>query len=200
MTVWSRRRTPRTAAAVGVVVAALLLAAGCTTAGAESTGNKGYVTGDGSITLISAADRKEAPTLKGERLGGGTLDTADYAGKVIVLNVWGSWCAECRGEATELAAAARALPDARFVGLDTRDPESAAAEAFVRSFRIPYPSLVDQDSQLLLPFYKIVNPNSIPSTIIVDSDGRVAAVVTGATTKSTIVGLVQDVEKTSDGT
>ncbi len=172
-----------------------LVATACTTAGADSTGSKGYVTGDGSIALVAPSERKAAPTLEGDALGGGSLDTADYAGQVIVLNVWGSWCGECRGEAEDLADAARSLPDAQFVGLDTRDPDSAAAEAFVRKFEIPYPSLVDQDSQLLLEFYDIINPNSIPSTIIVDSQGQVAAVVTGATTKSTIVGLVQDVEK-----
>ncbi|MEP6666731.1 MAG: TlpA disulfide reductase family protein [Nocardioidaceae bacterium] len=197
MTVWPRRRTSRSAAAAAIAVIVGLLATGCTTAGADTTGSRGYVTGDGSVTLIAPEDRKQAPTLKGDVLGGGTLDTADFAGQVIVLNVWGSWCAECRGEAPDLAEAARSLPDVQFVGLDTRDPETSAAEAFVRTFDIPYPSLIDQDSRLLLPFYHIINPNSIPSTIIVDSHGRVAAVVTGATIKSTIVGLVQDVEKAS---
>ena len=196
------RRASRTAAAALVVVAALATAtgvSGCTTAGADQTGSKGYVSGDGTIALIDPAKREKAPTLKGDKLGGGTLDTADYARRTIVLNVWGAWCGECRGEAPDLVAAAKKLghPDqVAFVGLDTRDRDSLAL-SYERHFKIPYPSLVDQDSKLLLEFYGIVSPSAIPSTLVIDKQGRLAAVINGPTTTETLVDLVDSVDQSS---
>ncbi len=198
MTLPPRRRRGRhiVHAAAALVVAFVLVAsvASCATSGASSTGAKGYITGDGSVTMIAPADRKPAPTLAGAALGGGTIDTGDYHGKVIVLNVWGSWCGPCRGEALDLVEAADRLPGAQFVGIDTRQngESSAEAKAFVRTFDVPYPSLVDQDSALLLKFYGIINPTSIPSTIVIDAQGRIAALVSGPTTASTLVGLVHE--------
>ena len=151
----SPRRTRRTAASTAAVSAALsavvLLLSACSTSGDNATGNNGYVSGDGTITVIDAADRDRAPTLEGDKLGGGTLDTADYAGNTIVLNVWGSWCGECRAEAEGLVQASKELADktdnqVAFVGLNTRDPSEAPALSYVREFDVPYPSLVDQDS------------------------------------------------------
>lgn len=188
----TRRRT-RTATTALATAAVLWSAVGCTTAGSERTGDNGYVSGDGTITVIDESDREPAPTLRGDKLGGGTLDTADYAGKTLVLNVWGAWCGECRGEAPDLVGAAEALDGVAFVGLDTRDRDSLA-QAFVRRFDVPYPSLVDQDSKLLLEFYDVVSPNAIPSTLVIDRAGRLAAVVSGPTTKATLVDLVNDVD------
>ncbi len=187
-----RRPPARTVTTLLAVVGVLATSSACTTAGADQTGSNGYVSGDGTITLIAPADRKTAPTLQGDRLGGGTLDTADYAGKTLVLNVWGAWCGECRGEAKDLVEASRQLPDTAFVGIDTRDRESLAL-AYVRRFEVPYPSLVDQDSKLLLKFYGVVAANAIPSTLVIDRDGKLAAVITGPTTTSTLVGVVEDV-------
>ncbi len=187
-------RPARTVTAALALMAGLATATACTTAGADRSGGNGYVSGDGSITMIAPADRKPAPTLQGDKLGGGTLDTADYAGQTLVLNVWGAWCGECRGEAKDLVAASRQLPDTAFVGIDTRDRDSLAL-AYVRRFGVPYPSLVDQDSKLLLKFYGIVAANAIPSTLVIDRDGEMAAVITGPTTASTLVGLVEDVEQ-----
>lgn len=195
------RRTPAPAAlaAVAVLMAVTVAVAtsGCTTSRGDQTDNKGYVSGDGSITVIDAADRKQAPTLEGDKLGGGRLDTADYAGQVIVLNVWGAWCGECRAEAEHLVEASRRLAkdDVAFVGLDTRDRDSLAS-AYVRRFDVPYPSLVDQDSKLLLKFYDVVSTNAIPSTLVIDAAGKLAAVINGPTTSDTLVDLVQDVQST----
>lgn len=177
------------------------LTTACTTSGQNATNNNGYVSGDGSITVIDPADRETAPTIKGDKLGGGALDTADLAGKTLVLNVWGSWCGECNAEAADLADASRQLTKSSngavaFVGLDTRDQE-ASALAFQRTYDIPYPSLVDQDGSLLLAFYKIVSPHAIPSTLVIDSDGRLAAVINGPTTATTLVDLVEDVQQST---
>ena len=67
-----------------MAVTVAVATSGCTTSRGDQTDNKGYVSGDRSITVIDAADRKQAPTLEGDKLGGGRLDTADYAGQVIV--------------------------------------------------------------------------------------------------------------------
>ncbi len=186
------RRTRRNLVAAALAVVAVLTSA-CTTSDDSATGTKGYITGDGTVTVLPPDERPQAPEVAGELLGGGTLDVSTYAAQVVVVNVWGSWCPPCRAEAADLVAASKSLPDAAFVGLDTRDKE-AEAEAFVRRYEVPYPSLVDQDSQLLLLFHGIVNLSSVPTTIVIDPDGLVAAFITGATTKTTLVDLVEQIQ------
>lgn len=154
----------------------------------------GYQAGDGTMTVLAVEDRTQAPVLEGPLLGGGEFSTADHAGEIMVLNVWGSWCPPCRAEAPELVAAAKELGDrAQFVGINTRDLDAAPAEAFVRAFEVPYPNLFDPDGQLLLGFGELP-PKAIPSTVIIDAEGRVAARVLGEVDKATLVGLVSDIE------
>jgi peroxiredoxin len=158
------------------------------------TGSKGYISGEGVVTTVESSDRDEAPRLEGEALGGGTVDTADYAGQIMVLNVWAAWCPPCRAEADDLEKAAKQHPDVAFVGINTRD-EDAKAEAFVREEGITYPSLVSEDGSALLEFYGLLNPNSLPSTIVVDQDGKIAALVLGTVTASTLSGIIDDLKK-----
>lgn len=189
------RRTHRIRVAA-VLAAVMALVSGCSTTADSSTGTKGYISGNGAVSVLSPNDRPGAPSVKGTLLGGGTLDVSTYADQVVVLNAWGSWCPPCIGEADDLVAASKALPEAAFVGLNTRD-KSAEAEAFVRRYDVPYPSLVDQDSGLLLLFHDMVNLSSLPLTIVIDADGKVAAVINGATTKTTLVDLVEQIQAES---
>jgi thiol-disulfide isomerase/thioredoxin len=108
--------------------------------------------------------------------------------------VWGSWCAPCRAEAPMLAAAARDLSskDVAFLGIDSRDPSESAARAFVRRFDVPYPSIYDQKGSTLLAFRGTLAPNSIPSTVVIDRQGRVAASVLGQISRTTLYDLVDD--------
>jgi len=168
--------------------------AGCSTSDGSLTGSKGYITGKGVVTTVDPDDRREVPTLEGEKLGGGKVDTADYAGQIMVLNTWASWCSPCRAEVDDLTETARQFPDVAFVGLNVRDSESAA-EAFVRNKKVPYPSLVSEDGSVLLEFYDLLNLNSLPSTIVVDKDGKIAALVLGEITAGTLSGLIEDVQK-----
>jgi thiol-disulfide isomerase/thioredoxin len=179
-------------AVVGVGLALLMSA--CTTSDDSMAGAKGYITGEGVLTTVDRPDRNEAPRLEGDKLGGGTIDTDDYAGQVMVLNVWAAWCPPCRSEVDDLVEVAEKFPDVAFIGLNVRDNESAA-EAFVRSKDIPYPSLVSEDGSVLLEYYGLLNVNSLPSTIVVDAEGKVAAVVLGEVTASTLSGLIEDVQK-----
>ena len=144
------------------------------------------------MIILPSDERELAPELSGPTLEGDVLSTADYAGQVLVLNVWGSWCAPCRSEAPALVAAAERMPDVQFIGVNTRDLDPAPARAFVRAFDVEYPNLYDPDGALLLGFGQ-VPPKAIPSTLVIDEEGRVAARVLGELSESTLVGVVEDV-------
>lgn len=168
------------------------LLAGCSDSPSAS-GDNGFATGDGSYTKVPAADRKAAPTLTGTSLDGKPLSTADSAGKVIVINVWGSWCAPCRHEAPALvAAASRSSSIAAFYGINTRDLDRAPAQAFVRTFGVGWPSFYDPDGQLLLNFTSLP-PKAIPSTVIIDRQGRIAARFLGEVTTISLVQAVTQI-------
>lgn len=172
--------------------AAVLVLVGC---GARPASGDGFVSGDGTLTRIPAAQRLPAPAIEGTTLEGRPWSSAETAGRIVVYNVWGSWCAPCRKEAPALEEAARRTSGrAVFVGLNTRDIDPAPALAFVRAFSVSYPSLYDPDGRLLLRFGTQLPPTAIPSTLVVDGQGRVAARVIGEVTAATLVGLVDDIE------
>lgn len=177
--------------------AVALMLTGCSQEGAGGEGSDqtvGFTQGDGTVTILPAGERPEAPILEGPALGSDeSLSTKDLLGKPVVINVWGSWCAPCRAEAPELVEAANELgDDVHFLGLNTRDLSEAPAEAFIRSFEIPYPNIYDPDGKLLLGF-KQLPPTAIPSTIVIDAEGRVAARAIGEVNASTLIGILEDV-------
>jgi len=182
---------------LGAVLAALAtVVSGCTDIG--NSGDQGYISGKGVITLLAPADRKEVGEVAGETLEGDKVSLASYAGKVVVVNVWGAWCPPCRAEADDLAAAARELAPKGvvFLGINSRDGSKDNARAFQRRYDVPYPSIYDPGGTNLLAFRRTLTPNSIPSTVIIDKDGRAAASILGElTSKTTLVDLVEDVAK-----
>jgi thiol-disulfide isomerase/thioredoxin len=189
----ARRTVPVIAAVIAAVVGAVVLG-GCSN-DIGSSGDQGYVAGKGIITTLKAADRKQPGTVSGTTLAGRRTSLSDYRGKVVVVNVWGSWCPPCRAEAPMLAAAARDLSrrGVVFLGINSRNPEQAGPLAFERRYRIPYPSIYDPDGRTLLAFHGTLAPNSIPSTVVLDRQGRVAASVIGTITRTTLYDLVEDV-------
>ncbi len=179
---------------VAVLAAVVMLAGGCSgDAGTDSDGFIGFEEGTGSVLILPPDEREMAPELTGTTLDGDELSTADFAGQVIVLNVWGSWCAPCRAEAPELVEAAEQLPDVQFIGINTKDLDPVPAQAFVRSFGVDYPNLYDPDGTLLLGFGQ-VPPKAIPSTLVIDESGRVAARMLGEVTTTVLTGVVDDVQ------
>ena len=188
----SGRSGKRTVAAVASAVLGLSLA-GCSHGTAGASGDQGYVAGKGVITTLAVADRRQPGTVSGTTLRGHKVSLADYRGKVVVVNVWGSWCPPCRAEAPMLADAARAMRHRGvvFLGIDSRNPEEAGPRAFVRHYRIPYDSIYDPDGRTLLAFHGTLPPNSIPSTVVIDRRGRVAASVIGSITRTTLDDLVE---------
>lgn len=184
---------------VGAVVTVLLgsaALAGCSNDEVGSAGDAGFVSGKGVITRLAEGDRRPPGEVAGETIEGEPVSLADFAGKTVVVNVWGSWCAPCRSEAADLVAASEDLADEGvvFLGINSRDLDRAAAAAFQRRFAVPYPSIYDQQGRTLLAFRGTLSPNAIPSTVVVDAEGRVAASVIGEVTRSTLVGLVRDVQ------
>ncbi|MFD4584063.1 TlpA family protein disulfide reductase [Streptomyces sp. NPDC058434] len=174
------RAPRRTLLAVGALAAALTLSA-CT---GDSNGRSGgggdtnFVTGTGGISTAPEAKRMAAPQLSGKDLTGKPLDLADYRGKVVVLNLWGSWCAPCRAEAPYLTRIAEETRSkgVEFVGINTRDPQTGPALAFEKDYEVPYPSFHDPIGKLILKFPKgSLNPQAIPSTIVIDREGKIAA-------------------------
>jgi thiol-disulfide isomerase/thioredoxin len=186
----------RRATAVLAVLLASTVLASCSNDEVGSSGDAGFVSGKGVITRLAVEDRKQPGDVAGETLEGEPVSLADFEGKTVVVNIWGSWCAPCRSEAPDLVAASEDLADdgVEFLGINSRDLDRAAAQAFQRRFEVPYPSIYDQKGQTLLAFRGTLSPNAIPSTVVIDDQGRVAASVIGETTRSTLVGLVEDVQ------
>ncbi|MBD3784053.1 MAG: TlpA family protein disulfide reductase, partial [Micrococcales bacterium] len=155
---------------------------------------KGYVSGDGAVEAIPAAERGEPVTMQGELVDGTAWDITATRGKVLVLNVWGSWCPPCVAEAPDLQKAweaqqAKQAP-VQFMGIDTRE-EAARGAAFIRKAGLTYPSLSDQSGVLLLRLQG--KAPTTPSTLVLDREGRIAARVNGPVDASTLGGLVDDV-------
>ena len=157
------------------IVVALILITGCTN------------TTDKNITFYESKDRSKVTALTGETLDGGSFK--QVAGKVLVINVWASWCSPCRAEAPTLLAISKKYQEVQFVGILTRD-NPATATAFINKFNIDYPTVVD-DSKLL-NYRKVAAANAIPTTLVIDKTGKVAGRISGAVT---VAGLSQLIEK-----
>jgi len=142
--------------------------------GVEEGGAGGYISGDGTVTTVDPADRKDAPELSGVGLDGEKLSSADFEGQILVVNLWGSWCPPCRKEMPVLKEVSESADsDVQFLGLLTQDTP-ASAKAFNDKIGIEYPSIVDDDGRGQLAFADSLPSQAIPTTWIIDADGRVA--------------------------
>ncbi|MEZ5119807.1 MAG: TlpA disulfide reductase family protein [Candidatus Nanopelagicales bacterium] len=181
-----------------VALLAALALAGCSQEAADPGDSAGFVEGDGTSVILPVDQRKPAPVLTGTDLNGEPVDTSTWEGSPGVINVWASWCAPCRAEAPELVAVAKQNPEVNFLGLDTRDSD-APARAFVEKFNIPYPNLPDPDGQLVLQFSDSLPPQAIPSTLLVDAQGRVAGRFLGAVEAGELDAALQDLVAEDSG-
>lgn len=170
------------------VAISLLLLTGCT-GGVSAKDSNSFVAGNGTVTFIKESARKSAPALSGKSLDRNQITLAQ--GSVAVINVWASWCAPCRAEAPTLSALSSKYKEVNFLGILTRD-NPANAQAFVRRFKIKYPTLVDD--RVLLGFRGQLVPNAIPSTLIIDKQGRVAARISGEITLAALSKLIEQVQ------
>ena len=173
---------------------AILLLTACGTTGGGGSSDTRYVSGDGSTIILSIKERSMLPAIVGPTLSGGTLSLAQLRGQVVVINVWASWCPPCRAEAPTLERVYGQLraKGVAFVGIDTRDNQ-VAGNAYVANFGTTYPNLFDQDGTILLAFRGALPPAAIPTTIVVDRSGRVAARALGGVDESRLLGLIDPI-------
>jgi len=187
-----------------VLIAALAGAvlSGC--AGGQSTADQSsdtrYVAGDGRVQLFEPAARRQAPAIEGETLEGDRVALADHKGKVVVLNFWASWCAPCRSEAPTLKDVAERTKDrgVTFLGVDFKD-RKADALAFQRRFELGYPSIFDQPGKVALAFNGTVPPAAIPTTLVIDRQGRIAARALGEVKHSALLDVVTKISGEGSG-
>jgi thiol-disulfide isomerase/thioredoxin len=175
-----------------VLLAGLALLAGCSTgtgAAAPSGNDNRYVAGDGQTVEYPVAKRVAAPEVSGGTLGDGTFDLAAQRGKVVVINFWAEWCAPCVLESGALDAVYKSTKDSGvvFVGVNSRDQKDLAL-AF-QNHRLSYPSLFDPAGRIALKFRDV--PSALPTTVVVDRAGRVAAAVHDAVTEDGLSQLVK---------
>ena len=198
------RARARALAATGLALVAVTTLSACAQESGATTDvvGQGYVSGDGSVRTWDAGDRGEAVTLTGTDYEGEAVDTSTWRGDVVVLNTWYAACAPCRAEAPDLVELAneREADGVRVVGINTTD-EAGAAQAFQRTFEVPYPSIDDRSGEVVAALSGTVPLQAVPSTVVLDREGRVAARVIGLVEGTTLGALVDDVlaEPAADG-
>jgi len=171
----------------------LLAMSACSHQTTRSNPESGYVSGNGATQYIALGRRENPITLSGTTLDGKRYSIGSLKNQVIVVNVWASWCAPCRAEATALSNVHSqfASKSVAFVGINTRD-SAAAARAFTKRFTTGYPSLQDADGVLTLAFGNL-GPSATPSTIILDRKHRVAARILGGVTEAELRSVIRAV-------
>lgn len=173
----TRRRAAALVAALALCAPLLAACSGGSDAvDQEAAGQFRFVAGDGTGKVIPAGDRRSAPRFTGKLIGGAKFDSSSLSGKVVVVNFWGQWCAPCRVETPDFEKVYSATKSrgVEFLGINVKDSEQLA-KAFLDKEKITYPSLFDPSGKVALRF-RDYPPNAIPSTIILDRKGRVAAV------------------------
>lgn len=182
---------------MALTVAGALGLVGCTptiTGGWDDSGEPtGYVSGDRSVTTWEPADRAGPVEVVGVDFAGEPIDLADWRGDVVVLNTWYAACPPCRAEAPDLVALAEDYADAgvHLLGINSTD-DTGAAQAFERTFSIPYPSVHDADGSAVAALQGVVPVQAVPTTVLLDRSGMVAARVLGVIDPSTMRALIDE--------
>jgi len=173
--------------ALALAAAVTVVLSGCSSANdalAEqyrSGSGKNYIAGDGRVTEIAAGNRGDPIVFTGTLEDGSTVTSDDYAGKVLVVNTWYAGCPPCRAEAPDLEAVYEEFKPqgVDFLGINVRD-EAGTAQAFERTFGITYPTTLDAvTGSMQLAFSGEVAPNAVPTTLVLDKQGRVASRILG---------------------
>ena len=189
-------RAPRPAALLALAAASVIALAGCASDPLaeqyrEGSG-KGFISGDGTVSEFAADERGEPVVFDGTTVEGEQFDSAELAGEVTVVNFWYAGCAPCRVEAPLLQQVFEEYEGegATFVGVNVRD-QAATAASFEDDFGITYPSIVDvNDGEAQFAFAGDVPPAAVPTTIVLDKQGRVAARILGQLTDASILDTI----------
>ena len=179
---------------VGIVLGLVVSLAACSPedSGAGDVVGQGYVSGDGSVQTYDVGERKGPVTITGTDFEGNDVDTSGWSGDVVVVNTWYASCAPCRAEAPELVDLAGSKDGVQFLGINTED-DAGAAQAFQRTFEVPYPSIEDRTGKVIAGLSGVVPLQAVPSTVVLDQEGGVAARVIGQVEGSTLEALIDEV-------
>jgi thiol-disulfide isomerase/thioredoxin len=178
---------------IAAALAALLLAGCSATKDAVATGGDFQFVAPGGQTTI----RYDPPESRGTVRGisgdsllhdGATVGLDDYAGKVVIVNIWGSWCGPCREEMPGLQFV-QEQTGAAVLGVDVRDERQAAAD-FVRDRGVTFDSIFDPPGRVLARLSGYPR-NTVPSTLVLDQQHRVAAVFLTVVRVPELMPLVQ---------
>ncbi|WP_324649496.1 TlpA disulfide reductase family protein [Georgenia sp. H159] len=182
------------AVAAALVAALALVGCGTTAETPQDSTGAGYQAGDGSWTTWEAGERGDPVELVGTTYDGEAVDLADWRGDVVVLNFWYAACPPCRAEAGDLAAIDADYADGgvRLLGINPRD-DAATAQAFERTFGVPYPSLHDEAASGVAALQGVVPLQAMPTTVVLDAEGRVAGRVLGQIDPAVVRGMIDDV-------
>lgn len=179
-------------------IAGAFALAGCSSqndslaAQANAGSDKGYIAGDGSVTEYAEKDRSEPVQFTGVKYDGTEVTSESLRGKPVLLNFWYAGCAPCREEAPHLNKLHAKFGDkVTFWGANVRDEEGTAA-AFERKFKVEYPSFNDTSGKVLYGLSKYVPAQAVPTTLILDAQGRVAARVLGTIDESIVNTLLEE--------
>lgn len=180
---------------IGFAAAAALTVmplAGCSES--VKMGTPSYTSTDGTVTEYKLGNRAPAVKWFGIDDNQQSLSYANLSGAVVVMNFWYAGCPPCRVETPALVDLSKTFAGkAQFVGVDVRDSLDTA-RAFKRTFGVSYPTILDASTgDVLLAFTGVVTPSAVPTTIVIDRQGRVAGRILGNADKETLKSMISRV-------
>ena len=189
----AKRRTVVSVAAVAAVLLVAALVVTLTQGSGQASGVT-YVGGNNNQIVYAAGHRAVAPDFTGTSLTGTQIRLANYRGKVVVLNFWGSWCPPCRAEAPTLAVLAEQYKSqgVAFLGDDVGDTTTNAL-AFTHDIGITYPSVNDPGYAVVQDFSRVAAVSDTPTTVVIDRTGHIAGLVIGEISYQAMTTILHDV-------
>lgn len=180
------RRSARLILLVAIAAAVVLTLVSCTPPDAVSS--PGYVSGDGTVTEWAEGSRPGPLDLTGVDFDGNPVDLSAYEGEVVFITTWYAACPPCRAEAPDLIEL-DALDGVSVIGVNTKD-DAGTAQAFERNFGVTYPSIGDADGQAVAAMQGLVAINAVPTGLVIDAQGFVAARTVGRVELTTLQALI----------
>ena len=194
----TKPRRFRITVALASVLAATLLLTGCTSDPLADQYRDGtdsnYISGEGVYKELPVEERGDAVEFSGVSDSGDQISSDDYAGEVFVVNFWYAGCPPCRLEAPDLQQLSQDYADdgVSFLGVNTYD-QADSSIAFARTWGVTYPSIIDvNDVAVQFAFSDFVPPNAVPTTLVIDTSGRVAARWSGLISEPSILAAMID--------
>ncbi|QFZ23576.1 TlpA disulfide reductase family protein [Saccharothrix syringae] len=187
-------RTP--AKVLATALAALLLLSACSSGDdAVATGSEFQLVAPNGETKLryEGDERKKLGDLTGPSLmeDGAQVSLSDYAGKVVVINIWGAWCPPCRTEAPELQKVQdeKGPLGVQVLGVDVKENSTELPRDFMSNRGLTYPSIYDESGRAMLAF-RGLHPNTVPATFVLDKQHRVAAAFLGGVIAGDLTPIV----------